>query len=56
MTTTAHYKEKKYLNERQVNAVADFVIAEIQGKAITKTYCEMYFGGPTRECELIKER
>lgn len=45
---------KKYLNERQVNAVADFVIAELKGKALTKTYCEMYFGGPTRECESIE--
>ncbi len=46
---------KKYLNERQVNAVANFVMTEIQGKPITKAYCEMYFGGPTRECDLIKE-
>ncbi|HCU89207.1 MAG TPA: cytochrome C [Gammaproteobacteria bacterium] len=45
---------KKYLNARQVNAVADFVIAELQGKVLTKTYCEMYFGGPTRECESIE--
>lgn len=44
---------KKYLNDRQVNAVADFVIAELQGKELSKAYCEMYFGGPTRECELI---
>ena len=44
---------KKYLNERQVNAVADFVVTELQDKAITKAYCEMFFGGPTRECELI---
>jgi hypothetical protein len=46
---------KKYLNGRQVNAVADFLIAEIQGKAVTKAYCEMFFNGPTRECELIEE-
>ncbi|HJP34855.1 MAG TPA: cytochrome c [Gammaproteobacteria bacterium] len=44
---------KKYLNERQVNAVADFVIAELQGKEVTKAYCEKYFGGPTRQCEAI---
>jgi hypothetical protein len=42
---------KTYLNARQVDAVADFVIAELQGKALTKAYCEKFFGGPTRQCE-----
>jgi hypothetical protein len=45
---------KKYLNDRQVNAVVDFLIAELQGKPITKAYCEKYFGGPTKECELVE--
>jgi len=45
---------KKYLNDRQVNAVADFVIADLQGKEITKAYCEKFFGGPARQCELIE--
>ena len=45
---------KKYLNDRQVGAVVDFLITEVQGKPITKTYCEKYFGGPTKECELVK--
>jgi hypothetical protein len=45
---------KKFLNDRQVDAVADFIIAELQGKPISKAYCEMYFGGPTRECESIE--
>jgi len=47
-------KAKKYLNDRQINAVVDFVAAELQGKAVTKAYCEKYFGGPTRECELVQ--
>ncbi len=44
---------KKYLNDRQVNAVADFVIAELQGKEVTRAYCEKFFGGPTKQCETI---
>lgn len=44
---------KMYLNDRQVNAVADFVISELQGKDITKAYCEKYFGGPARQCETL---
>ena len=44
---------KRYLNDRQVNAVVDFVIAELQGKEITKEYCEMFYGGPTRQCTLL---
>lgn len=42
---------KKYLNDRQIDAVADFIIGELQGKEITRVYCEKYFGGPTRQCE-----
>lgn len=44
---------KKYLNERQVSAIADFVIAELQGKEITRAYCEKFFGGPTKQCEAM---
>ncbi len=44
---------KKYLNDRQASAVADFVIAELQGKEITRAYCEKIFGGPTKQCESI---
>lgn len=44
---------KKYLNDRQVQAVADFVIAELQGKEITRAYCEKFFSGPTKQCEQI---
>ena len=42
---------KKFLNERQLNAVADFIVAELKDKPVTKDYCEKYFGGPTRQCE-----
>ncbi|MGR8950097.1 MAG: c-type cytochrome [Gammaproteobacteria bacterium] len=45
---------KKYLNQRQIDAVVDFVIAELQGKPATKAYCEKFFGGPTKECELTQ--
>ena len=48
-------KGPKFLNDRQVNAVADFVVAELQGKPLTKAYCEKFFGGETRQCELIEE-
>jgi hypothetical protein len=47
-------KGKKTLNDRQVNAIADFIIAELQGKEVTKAYCEMYYGGSTRRCELLE--
>ncbi|MFT4582321.1 MAG: hypothetical protein ACI915_002287 [Gammaproteobacteria bacterium] len=47
----APMKGKKYLNDRQVNAVADFIIEELQGKEITKEYCELFYGGATRQCE-----
>ena len=47
---------KKYLNDRQVSAVADFIITELQGKQVNKAYCEMFFGGSTRECNLIESR
>ncbi|MFP6682086.1 MAG: hypothetical protein VCB07_07810, partial [Gammaproteobacteria bacterium] len=45
---------KKYLNDRQVSAVVDFIITELQGKRVNKAYCEMFFGGSTRECNLIE--
>ncbi len=47
---------KKYLNDRQVHAIVDFIVSDIQGKPITKAYCEKYFGGPTKECELSLEK
>jgi len=48
-------KGKISLNDRQINAVADFVVAELKGKPITKVYCEKFFGGPTRQCETLEE-
>ncbi len=45
---------KMYLNDRQIGAVVDFVITELQGHEITKAYCEKYFGGPTRQCEALE--
>lgn len=45
----------KYLNDRQTNAIVDFITAELQGKPVTKAYCEKYFGGSTKECDLVVE-
>ncbi|MFT4562247.1 MAG: hypothetical protein ACI9BW_001991 [Gammaproteobacteria bacterium] len=47
----APMKGKKFLNDRQAGAVADFIIAELQGKELTKEYCELFYGGATRQCE-----
>ena len=44
---------KRFLNDRQVNAIADFVVTELQGKTITKTYCEQFFGRSARQCEEV---
>jgi mono/diheme cytochrome c family protein len=45
---------KKFLNERQVNAVADFIVNELQGQPLSKEYCEMFYSGPTRQCESLE--
>ena len=45
----------KNLNDRQVGAIADFILAELKGKPVTRAYCETFFGGPTKECDSIVE-
>tara|TARA_B100000575_G_C22803737_1_gene474097 strand:+ start:66 stop:545 length:480 start_codon:yes stop_codon:yes gene_type:complete len=42
---------RKKLNNRQIQAVVDFIISDLKGKEVTKEYCIKYFGKPTRACE-----
>lgn len=43
-------RSKGYLNERQIEAVANFIISDLQGKKLSKEYCLKFFGKPTRAC------
>lgn len=47
-------KGKMSLNKRQMNAIADFVEAELQGRELTKAYCLKFFGKPARQCQKIE--
>ena len=42
---------KSYLNKRQIQAVADFIINDLQGQKVSKDYCVKFFGKPTRACD-----
>ena len=42
---------KNFLNARQIDAVVDFIINDLQGKKLSKDYCLKFFGKPTRSCE-----
>ena len=42
---------RKMLNERQINALVNFIVDDIKGKPITKDYCLKFFGKPSRICE-----
>ena len=42
---------KSYLNKRQINAVVDFIVNDLQGKKVSKEYCIKFFGKPTRSCD-----
>ncbi len=42
---------RKKLNDRQINALVDFIISDLKGKEITKEYCIKYFGKPTKTCD-----
>ena len=44
-------RAKNYLNERQIGAVVDFIINDLQGQKLSKDYCLKFFGKPTRSCE-----
>lgn len=45
---------KLYLNDRQVKAVASFVVETLQGQTVTKAYCEKFFGGTARQCDSLE--
>jgi hypothetical protein len=42
---------KKYLNKRQINAVVNFIINDLQGKKLSMQYCLKFFGKKTRSCD-----
>lgn len=44
---------KKFLNSRQVNAVASFIIDNLQGKTLDKAYCENFFEKGSKVCEKL---
>ena len=44
-------KAKGYLNKRQIEAVANFIVNDLQGKKLSKDYCLKFFGKPTRSCD-----
>ena len=44
-------RAKALLNKRQIEAVANFIVNDLQGKKISKEYCVKFFGKPTRSCD-----
>ena len=44
-------RAKNFLNARQIGAVVDFIINDLQGQKLSKDYCLKFFGKPTRSCE-----
>ena len=44
-------RAKNFLNGRQIDAVVDFIINDLQGQKLSKDYCLKFFGKPTRSCE-----
>ena len=44
-------RSKNFLNARQIDAVVDFIINDLQGQKLSKDYCLKFFGKPTRSCE-----
>ena len=44
-------RAKNFLNARQIGAVVDFIINDLQGQKLSKDYCVKFFGKPTRSCE-----
>tara|TARA_B100000242_G_scaffold195854_1_gene141417 strand:- start:185 stop:661 length:477 start_codon:yes stop_codon:yes gene_type:complete len=44
-------RAKNFLNSRQIDAVVDFIINDLQGQKLSKDYCLKFFGKPTRSCE-----
>ena len=44
---------KKFLNQRQILAVANFIKDNLQGKTLDKNYCESFFKKGSRVCEKL---
>mgnify|MGYP003346612425 FL=1 len=44
-------RAKGFLNARQIDAVVDFIINDLQGQKVSKDYCLKFFGKPTRSCD-----
>ena len=44
-------RAKNFLNSRQIDAVVEFIINDLQGQKLSKDYCLKFFGKPTRSCE-----
>ncbi|GIR09698.1 MAG: hypothetical protein CM15mP20_2690 [Alphaproteobacteria bacterium] len=44
-------RAKKFLKSRQIDAVVDFIINDLQGQKVSKDYCLKFFGKPTRSCD-----
>ena len=44
-------RAKNFLNARQIDAVVDFIINDLQGQKLSKDYCLKFFGKPTRSCD-----
>ncbi|MBJ57130.1 MAG: cytochrome C [Rickettsiales bacterium] len=42
---------KKFVNDRQVEALADFIVNNFKGKKLTKEYCEKFFKKGSRVCD-----
>ena len=54
--TDDNYKpisSKKFLNDRQVIAVTNFIIDNLQGKILDKAYCEEFFKKGSKVCEKL---
>ena len=42
---------KKFINDRQVQALADFILENFKNKELTKEYCENFFEKGSRVCK-----
>ena len=46
---------KKFINDRQVLALADFIIENFKNKELTKEYCENFFKKGSKVCEGLQQ-
>jgi hypothetical protein len=54
--TSDKYKplsSKRFLNELQILAVANFIKENLQGKKFNKNYCESFFKKKSKVCEKL---